>query len=50
MTGYATIKIPKNLSKEIDEIVAKQCFGYTSRSDFVEDAVRKGLLKEKGVR
>ena len=49
MKDYGTVKIPKGLAREIDEFVAKQCFGYTSRDEFVKDAVQRGLAKVKGV-
>ena len=40
---YVTIRIPKNLAKEIDSLIGK--FGFTSRAEVVKQAVRNFLEK-----
>ena len=40
---YVTIRIPKNLAKEIDGLIGK--FGFTSRAEVVKQAVRNFLEK-----
>jgi metal-responsive CopG/Arc/MetJ family transcriptional regulator len=42
---YANVAIPKELADEIDTVVAKNKLGYTSRAQFVIEAVRERLLK-----
>ena len=49
MTGYTTIKLPKDLVKQIDEVLEKQSLGYTSRAEIVKDAVRGFLAKIKRI-
>lgn len=43
--SYVNISIPETLVKEIDKLVSKKTKGYTSRAEFVKEAVRK-LLRE----
>ena len=38
--GYVTVRIPKELAKEIDEIISSSTLGYRSRAELVNDAVR----------
>ena len=44
---WITIALSKDLVDKIDKLVESGKYGYTSRADFVSDAVRK-LLKEYG--
>jgi len=47
MTGYSTVRIPKELVDQIDAFLKKQSLGYTSRAEVVKDAVRS-FLEKKG--
>jgi metal-responsive CopG/Arc/MetJ family transcriptional regulator len=47
MTGYSTVRIPKELIDQIDAFLKKQSLGYTSRAEVVKDAVRS-FLEKKG--
>ena len=47
MTNYITIKLPKNLVEQIDEVLEQQNLGYTSRAELVKDAVRNFLATTK---
>ena len=47
MTKYATIKLPRDLTKQIDEVVERQDLCYASRAELVKDAVRGFLAKIK---
>lgn len=38
--GYATVRIPKALADEIDEIVRSGILGYRTRAELVKDAIR----------
>jgi metal-responsive CopG/Arc/MetJ family transcriptional regulator len=38
---YVTLKIPKALADEIDQIVQSGTLGYRSRAELVADAVRR---------
>ena len=38
--GYATVRIPKELAEEIDEIINSGTQGYRTRAELVNDAVR----------
>jgi len=43
--GYGGISLPDDLVEEVDEVIRKGYRGYTSRAEFVKEAVRK-LLDE----
>jgi len=46
--SYVTIKIPKELAREIDEFIEEsKNLGYISRAELVKDAVRRLLDQEK---
>ena len=47
MTGYSTVRIPKELIDQIDAFLKKQSLGYTSRAEVVKEAVRS-FLEKKG--
>jgi len=38
--GYVTLKIPKALADEIDQIIQSKTLGYRSRAELVTDAIR----------
>lgn len=38
--GWKTIQLPEELLQRVDEIVEKSELGYTSRSEFIKEAVR----------
>jgi len=47
--SYVTVKIPKQLAMEIDQLIEKaKDLGYISRAEVVKDAVRRLLDQEKG--
>jgi len=46
--GYDSISLPKSFVKKIDELVAKPELGYSSRAEFIKEAVRK-QFKEYGI-
>jgi Arc/MetJ-type ribon-helix-helix transcriptional regulator len=37
---YVTVRIPKHLANEIDEIIESGTLGYRSRAEMVNDAIR----------
>lgn len=43
--SYTNVSLPDTLIKEIDKIISKKTLGYTSRSEYIKDAVRKMLGK-----
>jgi Arc/MetJ-type ribon-helix-helix transcriptional regulator len=38
---YTTVRLPKELMKEIDEIIKHGIRGYKSRAEFIKEAIRK---------
>jgi Arc/MetJ-type ribon-helix-helix transcriptional regulator len=40
---YATVKLPTSFAEKIDAFLENQTTGYTSRPDFIKDAVRRLL-------
>ena len=42
---YSTIRLPKSLTEEVDRIVNLGVLGYTSRMEFIKDAVRDKILQ-----
>ena len=38
--GYVTVRIPKQLAYEIDEIIRSGTFGYKTRAEMVKEAIR----------
>jgi len=42
---YNTIRLPRELIDEIDKIVSRRFCGYTSRAEFVKEAVRQHILE-----
>ncbi|GEM_PF-1404775 len=47
MTSYITIKLPKSLVEQIDDVLERQNLGYASRAEIVKDAVRSFLAANK---
>ncbi len=50
MTEYTTVRLPKALLKQVDDVVKNQDLGYSSRAEVVKAAVRSylsGLKQEK---
>ena len=46
MTRYVTVKIPEEIGAQIDRVMYRA--GYSSRAEFVKDAVRRLLEKLNG--
>ena len=42
---YSTIQLPKTLIQEVDHIINLGVLGYTSRMEFIKDAVRDKILQ-----
>jgi metal-responsive CopG/Arc/MetJ family transcriptional regulator len=40
---YVTLKIPKALADEIDQIIDSKTLGYRSRAEMVNDAIRRRM-------
>ena len=43
--SYVNIKLPSELSKEIDIIIRDRVLGYRSRGEFVAEATRRLLME-----
>ena len=41
--NYVTVKVPKALADEIDQIIEAGTLGYRSRAEMVNDAVRRRI-------
>ncbi len=41
--NYTTVRLPKELILEIDDIIRRRVRGYKSRSEFIKEAVRRRL-------
>ena len=44
MSAYTQVKIPTELTDEIDTIVSNGTLGYKSRAEFIKDAIRSKLI------
>ena len=44
---YVNVKIPVELSEEIDKLIEKKVLGYRSRAEFVAEAIREKLMQVK---
>jgi len=42
---YSSISLPKSFVKKIDEIVDNKEYGYSSRAEFIKEAIRLHLTK-----
>lgn len=40
---YITVSLPKSLIEKVDEIIEIKKLGYTSRPEFIKDAIRRHL-------
>ena len=47
MTEYTTIRLPKGLLKQVDDVIKNQNLGYTSRAELVKEAIRSYLANLK---
>lgn len=45
--GYTSVSIPDEMIQEIDRVIAKKKYGYTSRADLVADAIRCLMVELK---
>ena len=45
--SYVNIKLPEELSREIDIIIVDRVLGYRSRGEFVAEATRRLLMEVK---
>ncbi|BBL45986.1 ribbon-helix-helix domain-containing protein [Metallosphaera sedula] len=43
MDEYVTIKIPSELAELIDKVIESKRYGYRSRAEFVNEAIREKL-------
>jgi metal-responsive CopG/Arc/MetJ family transcriptional regulator len=41
--NYVTLKIPRALADEIDQLIESRTLGYRSRAEMVNDAIRRRL-------
>jgi hypothetical protein len=41
--NYATVRLPKELMQEIDDLIRRRVRGYKSRSEFIKEAIRRRL-------
>ncbi len=41
--NYTTVRLPKELIQEIDDIIKRGFRGYKSRSEFIKEAIRRRL-------
>ncbi len=47
MASYSTVKLPRDLVQQIDDVLEQGKLGYLSRAEFVKDAVGALLLRMK---
>ncbi len=47
MTEYTTVRLPKGLLKQVDDVVKNQELGYSSRAELVKDAIRTFLAAKR---
>ena len=45
--GYVSVRLPKELIDNVDEIIKKREEGYVSRAEFIKEAIRQLLRKIK---
>jgi hypothetical protein len=41
--NYTTVRLPKELMQEIDDLIKRRVRGYKSRSEFIKEAIRRRL-------
>ena len=44
---YVTVRLPKELMDEVDEMIKKGVRGYKSRAEFIKEAIRKRTAAKK---
>ena len=44
---WKTVMLPEGLIKSVDEVISTDGFGYTSRSEFIKEAVRLRIQEIK---
>lgn len=44
---YTNVAIPEDLASEIDKVIDKSKLGYTSRAQFVMEAIRQKIKDEQ---
>ncbi len=44
---WTTLQLPEDLVKNVDEIISTEGLGYTSRSEFIKEAVRLRIQEIK---
>jgi len=47
VTEYITVRIPKDVGNQIDNLLDTAKLGYSSRAEFVKDAIRDKILEIK---
>lgn len=45
--GWQTVTLPTQLLELVDEVIENSKLGYTSKSEFIKEAVRERLLEIK---
>ena len=45
--GYTSVSLPDNLLQEIDIVIKNEELGYSSRSEFIKEALRIHLIRIK---
>ena len=48
--SYVNIKLPEELSKEVDALIEERVLGYRSRGEFVAEATRRLLMEVKALK
>jgi len=43
--AYVNVKLPEELSKQVDKLIKDRVLGYRSRGEFVAEATRRLLLE-----
>lgn len=46
---YLNVSIPEELAKEVDKIVSISKLGYDSRANFIVEATREKIYKERKI-
>jgi metal-responsive CopG/Arc/MetJ family transcriptional regulator len=47
VTKYITVKLPQDVGQQIDDLIKRTKLGYSSRAEFVKDAIRDKILNIK---
>ena len=46
---YTTVHIPASLAETIDELIVSERYAYSSRAEFIKDAIRRFVEYYKGI-